>query len=87
MPSERLKIRVNCLAELHGLLAGLASPKWPSDVYLPLVAYHCIFDRVQSTSRGWDMQGEFVYFEGTRIRPPKGEVNVIDLSNAELLDA
>jgi len=87
MPSERLKIRVNSLVDMHELLAGLAGPRWPSDIYLPLTAYNCIFERVQSTSKGWDLTGEFVYFEGTRVRPPRADSNIIDLSDAELLDA
>ncbi len=87
MPSDRLKIQVNCLRDMHDLLAGLASPQFPSDVYLPLRAYNCIHDRAQPTSRGIDERGKFVYFEGVRIRPPNCDIRIIDLSNAEVIDA
>ena len=87
MPNDRLKIRINSLLDMHNLLAGLASPLFPGDVLVPHRAYLCIYERSQSVSRGIDKEGEFVYFEGVRIRPPKSDDRIIDLSNAELIDA
>jgi len=81
---ETRKIKVNSLVDIRDLLRELENP---GDLYLPLKAFNCIYERTQPSTKRADEKGQYILFESTRLRPPKFNSCIIDLSNAELIDA
>jgi len=80
---ERVKIKVSSLCELNALLDEY---HWPAEMFVPLQVYELVKARVQNTDRVGEGKGEFCWFAGVKIRPPK-HTGVVDLSDAELINA
>ncbi len=81
--AERAKIKVQSLTEMNALLDEY---HWPAEMFVPLQIYELVKFRVQTNDRVGEGKGEFVWFAGVKIRPPK-HTGVVDLSDAEVIDA
>ena len=83
--AERVKIKVQSLTEMNALLDEY---HWPAEMFLPIQVFELINFRSQSSSRGMENGVPFVWFVGTKLKPPKGtRAGSVDLSDAEVIDA
>lgn len=80
------KIKIQSLADMHELMKTLTDPDSPTTVYLPWTSFRTVADRVNPQWKASDTEGEYVWFEGAKIRPPsvdKTRTYIVDLSGAQ----
>lgn len=79
-------IKIYSLSDMHELMKTLANPDWPTTVYLPWTSFRAVADRIAPQWKDCDPEGEFIWFEGAKIRPPlvnKTRTHIVDLSGAQ----